>query len=86
MSKIKNKITKHFKLVFPMKHKRTPILFRLANDFGIEFNIIEGRFSENDAWVIATFVGKTKNIKEAMNFLETNKITVTEISKKSLRS
>ncbi len=76
MSKIKNKITKHFKLVFPMKHKRTPILFRL----------IEGRFSENDAWVIATFVGKTKNIKEAMNFLETNKITVTEISKKSLRS
>lgn len=80
MAKEGKKITKVLKLVFPMRYKRTPILFRLASDFGIEFNIIEGRFSENDAWVIATFVGKSSNIKEALQFLKTNKIEVTEVS------
>lgn len=81
MGKQLKKVTRILKLVFPMKYKRTPILFRLASDFGIEFNIIEGRFSEEDAWVIATFVGKAQNIKEAINFLKANKIEVIECSK-----
>ncbi|MFN7182187.1 MAG: NIL domain-containing protein [Planctomycetota bacterium] len=81
MPKASGRITKHLKLVFPMRYKRTPILFRLASDFGIEFNLIEGRFSENDAWVIATFIGKPKNIDEALNFLKSNKIEVTEVKK-----
>ncbi len=81
MAKQVRKVTKVLKLVFPVRYKRTPILFRLASDFGIEFNIIEGRFSEDDAWVLAIFVGKASNIKEAINFLKSNKIEVTETNK-----
>jgi ABC-type methionine transport system ATPase subunit len=80
MAKKEKKVTKKLKLVFPVKYKRTPILFRLSSDFGVEFNIIEGRFSEEEAWVIATFAGKTKNIKEALDFLANNKIEVKELA------
>jgi ABC-type methionine transport system ATPase subunit len=76
------KVLKTLKLVFPTKHKRTPVLFRLATDFGIEFNILEGRFSEDSAWVIANFSGPDANIKEALDFLKSNSIEVSEISNK----
>lgn len=82
MTKHIKKVTKILKLVFPMRYKRTPILFRLASDFGIEFNIVEGRFSEDDAWVLATFIGKASSVKEAINFLKSNKIEVTEADRK----
>jgi ABC-type methionine transport system ATPase subunit len=58
-----------FKMTFPAKIVGEPIMSRLSNDFGVNYNMVRGRITEKGAWLTVDLSGAAKNIERALAFL-----------------
>ena len=58
-----------YKMTFPAKIVGEPIMTKLSNDFGVSYNMMRGRITDNGAWLEVELLGAPKNIERALKFL-----------------
>ncbi|MBL7198208.1 MAG: NIL domain-containing protein [Candidatus Omnitrophica bacterium] len=66
-------------LTFPKKLKDEPIIYYLGNNYELIPNIIEASFSTETGWAILVLEGKEEEIKNALGYLSSKKVTINVI-------
>lgn len=65
------------KLDLTKAHRKQPVVYHLAKDFGIVFNIAHGRFTGRSAWLVVDVAGRSRELDRALEFLRTKRVKVT---------
>jgi len=66
----------NIEITIPGELKNMPIIYYLGHDFNIIPNIIEASFSTDIGWASLVLEGDEAEIKKALEYLKSKKITV----------
>jgi hypothetical protein len=64
-------------ITLPGELKNVPIIYYLGHNFKIIPNIIEASFSTDTGWASLVLEGEEVEIKKALEYLQSKRITVT---------
>ena len=66
----------NIEITLPGKLKHEPIIYYLGHNFKIIPNIIEASFSTDVGWASLVLEGEEAEIKKALGYLKSKKITI----------
>jgi len=66
----------NIEITVPGQLKNVPIIYYLGHDFKIIPNIIEASFSTDVGWASLVLEGEESEVKKAIDYLKSKKITV----------
>ena len=79
-------ITKKIVLKFPQRLIEQPVIYKLAKDFALEFNILKANIiPEREAFLVLELKGTSDNYKKGMKYLEGLGISAQPLSKDVVR-
>jgi ferredoxin len=80
-------ITKKVVLRFSPDITNQPVVYRLAKDYGLEFNILKANIDyKQEGMLILELKGKDKNCSDAINYLKSKGVRIQPFSQEILRN